>query len=168
MKAHTPDAVLSCPADTARTVRAALPSECHRDRAETPRAWQCSSEWCRLRSRAPSDQRDATGKCPVDGDFLLSHPAYHPDRCYHADGGQPPAQEGEHSSVKAPQSTGRTVSTGRSSIRERPSNQVINNHRRQRWTPADPDGRCFPGQSGLQRRISRTRAIRLYEFLDAD
>ena len=29
---------------------------------------------------------------------------------------------------------------------ERPSNQVSNNHHRQQWTPADTDGRCFPGQ----------------------
>lgn len=113
-------------------------------------------------------QRDAAGKCPVDGDFLVYHPAYHADHCYHAEGGQPLAQEGEHSSAKAPQSTERTVSTGRSSMRERLSNQVINNHRRQRWTPADADGRCFPGQSGLPKRDIANRAIRLYEFLDAD
>ncbi len=27
------------------------------------------------------------------------------------------------------------------------SNQVSNNRRRRRWTPADADGRCFPGQT---------------------
>ena len=32
--------------------------------------------------------------------------------------------------------------------RERPSNQASNNHHQQQWTPADTDGRCFPGQAG--------------------
>jgi hypothetical protein len=43
----------------------------------------------------------------VDGDFLVSRPAYHADHCYHAGGGRHPAQEGKHSSVKPPQSTER-------------------------------------------------------------
>jgi hypothetical protein len=30
---------------------------------------------------------------------------------------------------------------------ERPSNQVSNNRHRQQWTPADADGRSFPGQA---------------------
>jgi hypothetical protein len=149
-----------------RPHRAALPSECHKAGPEGRglRSAHRSGVVCGREHQ----QRDAVGKCPVDGDFLVYHPAYHADHCYHAEGGQPLAHEGEHSSAKAPQSTEGTVSTGRSSMRERLSNQVINNHRRQRWTPADADGRRFPGQSGLPKRDIANRAIRLYEFLDAD
>src|ERR1700734_944797 len=30
------------------------------------------------------EHRPAARKCPVDGDFLVSHTAYHADHCYHA------------------------------------------------------------------------------------
>jgi len=33
------------------------------------------------------------------------------------------------------------------SARERPSDQMSDNRHRQRWTPADVDGRCFPGRT---------------------